>query len=227
MSGNWACRFTGRQVRIPARAAGARIWMARADFSFWIWNSVQDYDGYKYDPVWVEISCDGEAFVPFCSRMAGVNDDPEITAIGGWSHVFLDLAPYLGDTVQFRFRFRSDNRDVYAGSYIDDVKVSGRRSYAGVAEAPNVKVRASCAPSIVRGVLCLPEAASGVLWLPEATSHKLQAANLLDVSGSSVLDLRPGANDVRALAPGVYFVRGPKTRDGKPAIETRKVILER
>jgi len=30
---------------------------------------------------------------------------------------------------------------------------------------------------------------------------------LLDVSGRKVLDLKPGANDVRALAPGVYFFR--------------------
>jgi hypothetical protein len=30
---------------------------------------------------------------------------------------------------------------------------------------------------------------------------------LLDVSGRKVLDLRPGPNDVRALSPGVYFVR--------------------
>jgi len=30
---------------------------------------------------------------------------------------------------------------------------------------------------------------------------------LLDISGRKVLDLKPGANDVRQLAPGVYFVR--------------------
>jgi hypothetical protein len=30
---------------------------------------------------------------------------------------------------------------------------------------------------------------------------------LLDVAGRKVLDLKSGANDVRALAPGVYFVR--------------------
>jgi len=32
-------------------------------------------------------------------------------------------------------------------------------------------------------------------------------AALLDISGRKVLDLHPGANSVRALAPGVYFVR--------------------
>jgi hypothetical protein len=46
----------------------------------------------------------------------------------------------------------------------------------------------------------------GVLLLPEATSRIPQAA-LLDISGRKVLELKPGANDVRGLAPGVYFVR--------------------
>jgi DNA-binding beta-propeller fold protein YncE len=46
-----------------------------------------------------------------------------------------------------------------------------------------------------------------ILFLPEAPGLKLQAASMLDISGRKVLDLKPGANDVRALAPGVYFVR--------------------
>jgi hypothetical protein len=47
-------------------------------------------------------------------------------------------------------------------------------------------------------------------------------AELLDVSGRKVLDLHPGANDVRALAPGVYFVREAQAR--AQAQSVRKVI---
>ena len=47
----------------------------------------------------------------------------------------------------------------------------------------------------------------GVLSLPEASNHKPQAASLLDIAGRKALDLKLGPNDVRALAPGVYFVR--------------------
>jgi phosphoribosylformylglycinamidine (FGAM) synthase PurS component len=65
----------------------------------------------------------------------------------------------------------------------------------------------------------------GVLCLPEATSHKPQAASLMDISGRKVLDLKPGANDVRALAPGVYFVR--ETQAQAQAQAVRKVILTR
>jgi hypothetical protein len=41
------------------------------------------------------------------------------------------------------------------------------------------------------------------------------------------MDLGPGANDVRALAPGVYFVRRPKTEDGRPAADISKVVVTR
>jgi YVTN family beta-propeller protein len=58
---------------------------------------------------------------------------------------------------------------------------------------------ASCGPR--------PTVVKGVLFLPAASSHKPQAAGLLDISGRKILDLKPGENDVRALAPGVYFVR--------------------
>jgi hypothetical protein len=47
----------------------------------------------------------------------------------------------------------------------------------------------------------------GALVMPAASSRNPQAASLLDISGRKVMDLRPGANDVRALAPGIYFVR--------------------
>jgi hypothetical protein len=41
------------------------------------------------------------------------------------------------------------------------------------------------------------------------------------------MDLRPGVNDVRALAPGVYFVRGPRTEDGRPDATVRKIVITR
>ncbi|HDR00521.1 MAG TPA: hypothetical protein ENN51_09610 [candidate division WOR-3 bacterium] len=48
-----------------------------------------------------------------------------------------------------------------------------------------------------------------------------EPAALLDIAGREVITLRPGANDIRALAPGVYFLRprGP----GQP----EKVIIQR
>ena len=73
------------------------------------------------------------------------------------------------------------------------------------------------APSVVRGVL----------FLPGAASPKPQASSLLDITGRKVLDLHPGANDVRALAPGVYFVREqPQAASSKPQA-VQKVVVTR
>jgi len=56
-----------------------------------------------------------------------------------------------------------------------------------------------------------PTMIRGELYLPKASSRKPQAASLLDAAGRKVLKMEPGANDVRGLAPGVYFVRGNDT----------------
>jgi len=60
----------------------------------------------------------------------------------------------------------------------------------------------------------------GVLFLPRSTSQSA-STSLLDVSGREVMTLRLGENDVRALCPGVYFVKFT-SRAG-----TRKVIIAR
>jgi YVTN family beta-propeller protein len=77
----------------------------------------------------------------------------------------------------------------------------------GQEEAAGNGVRTASLPTIVRGVLFLP--ASGV--------ERPASSVLLDIAGRKVFDLVPGANDVSALAPGVYFVREPSG--------VRKVVL--
>jgi hypothetical protein len=62
----------------------------------------------------------------------------------------------------------------------------------------------------------------GVLRMPEK-----ETAVLLDISGRKVMDLKPGLNDIRHVAPGVYFVRRPETDDGRPREAVRKVIVQK
>jgi hypothetical protein len=50
---------------------------------------------------------------------------------------------------------------------------------------------------------------------------------LLDIQGRKVMDLEPGANDIRHVAPGVYFVRRPETGDGRPRTAVRKIVIRR
>jgi hypothetical protein len=65
----------------------------------------------------------------------------------------------------------------------------------------------------------------GVLVLPEASGRILPSTSLLDISGRVVLHLHPGVNDVRGLAPGVYFVREAQAQAQAQVI--LKVIITR
>jgi len=67
--------------------------------------------------------------------------------------------------------------------------------------------------SIVRGVLVLCAVGSR-----QSIGYR---AELLDAAGRRVMDLGPGANDVHALAPGVYFVREAQAQ----AQAIQKVVL--
>ncbi len=84
-----------------------------------------------------------------------------------------------------------------------------------VAERPDAETHAAqSGPTVIRGWLVLAE----------VSGRQSQAASLLDVSGMKVLDLHAGANDVRALAPGVYFVR-PASGVRRQASGVTKVVL--
>jgi hypothetical protein len=71
-----------------------------------------------------------------------------------------------------------------------------------------------------------PTVVHEMLWLPPASSVKHGAScTLLDISGRKVLDLKPGANDVRKLAPGVYFVLAEPQATGHKPQTVRKIVL--
>ncbi|HTW90936.1 MAG TPA: hypothetical protein VMH22_04440 [bacterium] len=71
---------------------------------------------------------------------------------------------------------------------------------AGIEETRNdARGTTSGRPTIVRGVLAL-----GGVGSRQNTADR---AELLDISGCKVMELRAGANDVSRLAPGVYFMR--------------------
>jgi hypothetical protein len=48
----------------------------------------------------------------------------------------------------------------------------------------------------------------------------------MDAAGRKVMDLRPGTNDIRALAPGVYFVHsGLSAVSRQPSAVITKVVI--
>jgi hypothetical protein len=103
---------------------------------------------------------------------------------------------------------------IYVGC--PDVVLAYSDAPPGVAETPSAEVRtANPMPTVVREVLLLPI----------ATHPKPQAASLMDPTGRRVMELHAGANDVRALAPGVYFVREEPQASSLTPQAVRKVVL--
>jgi hypothetical protein len=123
-------------------------------------------------------------------------------------------------------------RPYEAGYYVTPgiaygVALSGACAYVGCSDAglqayeffgAGVEGPAPQAPSsrpgatVVRGMLVL-HAATGV--------ERNASCVLLDISGRRVMELVPGPNDVRRLAPGVYFVQ----MESDCSRLTRKVVL--
>ena len=66
-----------------------------------------------------------------------------------------------------------------------------------------------------------------VLLLPAYGEGRKANGELLDVYGRKVAELHPGANDVRGLSPGVYFVREAQAQAQAQAQSIRKVVVTR
>ena len=86
-------------------------------------------------------------------------------------------------------------------------------AYPGVEEA-------AAQPGV--GTKMLQTVVRGTLFLPAVSRVGHSASSvLLDINGRKVMDLRPGANDVRALVPGVYFVREAAAQAVRKVVVTR------
>jgi hypothetical protein len=108
-----------------------------------------------------------------------------------------DMNSFNGRCYAYSDTASSGNRDSVMGDYI-------RLGFlqTGVEELENRGVSSEKGrATIARGVLHLPPSLSPLL-----------TQSLLDISGRMVLDLKPGANDVSRLNPGVYFVRDSEAR---------------
>jgi hypothetical protein len=88
---------------------------------------------------------------------------------------------------------------------------------SSVGQTPDREAQAlDCSPAVVRGSLILPA----------VNGQRTAVGALIDISGRKVLGLKPGANDVSRLAPGVYFVQEkPQAASFKPKA-VRKVVIQ-
>jgi YVTN family beta-propeller protein len=106
----------------------------------------------------------------------------------------------------------------YVGNRLSGSVSIIRSGGGGVAEAPYLHARAEMLASVIRGALYLPQASG---------SGRGTSAVLFNVAGRDVLDLKPGANDVSRLTPGVYFVGEGLGNMGQGLGRIRKVIITR
>ncbi|MCX6843439.1 MAG: YncE family protein [candidate division WOR-3 bacterium] len=95
---------------------------------------------------------------------------------------------------------------------------------AGLAGEPAPVLSRSMA-TIVRGVLVLGDCPRTGTVPKTVPRDRVPKPALLDISGRKVLDLHPDANDVRHLAPGVYFIREAQAQAQAQTI--RKVVVTR
>jgi YVTN family beta-propeller protein len=107
-----------------------------------------------------------------------------------------------------------ENRVYVANVYGSSISVL-RDSGGGITETMNdERGTMNVGPTIVRGIIRLT-----------IDECRMSNAGLLNAAGRKVMDLKPGANDVSRLAPGVYFVRAVS---GKlSAVGCRRVVLGR
>jgi DNA-binding beta-propeller fold protein YncE len=134
-----------------------------------------------------------------------------VTVIDGTTDEVLGHVPVGSDPASLAWNPVENRTYVacYRGSCVSVI----RDSVTGIRQTSNVEVRTTNLPTIVRGSLPL-------------TSSPLPAHySLLTADGRRVMCLQPGANDIRHLAPGVYFVHS--ALDNRHSSLVTKVVVTR
>ncbi|HTW92802.1 MAG TPA: hypothetical protein VMH22_14010 [bacterium] len=194
------------------------------------WSGVDDVSGQQsYQQEFPSIACDaaGRCHVVWCSQAGGTNyqlayaqrdtdgvwsSPTTLTALDSGSVNYPSIACDAVSGIHIVwYDNHTGNQDVY---YLHGVPAG-----TGVLETrpSSVVPRPYTAATLVRGVLFLRGS--------RRASSSPGPGCVLDISGRKVLDLLPGANDVRGLAPGVYFVREAQTQVQAQAVS--KIAITR
>jgi len=125
--------------------------------------------------------------------------------------------------------YNQESKRVYCAN-VQGSSISVLHAAPGVQETMNdERGTMDVIATIIHGVL--------VLGAVDSRQHTAYRAELLDITGRRVLDLHHGPNDVRSLAPGVYFVITPSSSSSPPegemdgvrgpsAVTVRKIVIE-
>ena len=115
----WGTNLSGSYKNSADEAVQKGSSISLVGFSSYILKFYHWYDTETgYDSGWVEISTDGGSTWSKVSPAYRGHDST-------WVQSTVDLTPYAGSNVLFRFRFKSDGSVNYAGWYIDSVSIVG------------------------------------------------------------------------------------------------------
>ncbi len=202
---------TGKVYGLAVHPDDANVVYAAASDS--LWKTVNG--GTTWTRLGVAYSLKAVCFYPGCpdTVLVGGRYGVALSTDGGgtWERFNAGLA--CSTVTRLRFGV-TDRVRLYAGTGAKGVY--GYSFPTGIGEMPNAELRMTNVPTIVRGVLRMPES---------AICHSTFV--LLNAMGREVAELRPGENDIRHLAPGVYFVRGKGSSGRGIKGPSAKVVIQR
>jgi len=170
--------------------------LSEATLTFYTWYEVEQGVDYAY----VEVSLDGVHWTTLPGQWTtqedtyGANYGHGYTGFsGGWVQERIDLTPYVGQAVQIRFEYVTDDGPLGAGVFLDDVEIAAL-GYRHEAEADD---GGWVARGFSRSPLVLPQA-----WLLQLVTQRQEGTTVErlalgpDNSGRWVVDLDAGESAV-------------------------------
>jgi immune inhibitor A len=97
-----------------------------ATLTFYTWYDIEE----DYDYAYVEVSADGKGWTTLPGQTT-TDHDPNGANYGhgytdvsqGWIQEKIDLTPYVGQKVQIRFEYLTDDGPIRAGLFLDDIEI--------------------------------------------------------------------------------------------------------
>jgi YVTN family beta-propeller protein len=202
-----------RSVRcLPAQGEVAvSVWLKRLVFvDSQTWSVVDT----------VAVACNYTCYDPVTGRMYCTDRARDtLSVVDCRRHRVIAQAPIPTDGSHTSIVYSAAAERCYVADYNNSSILVYRDTAEAVADEPLAKVTRTEPANIVHGWLLLSE-------LRPSHFGYGRAAVLVDAAGRRVLDLRLGPNDVRHLAPGVYFVRERSAVGGQRSADSvRKVII--
>jgi immune inhibitor A len=120
----WGGRGTNSDTTLTREFDLTRL--SKATLTFYTWYDIERGSDYAY----VEVSIDGERWETLPGQTT-TNHDPNGVIYGhgytdvshGWVQERIDLTPYVGQKVQVRFEYVTDDGPVHAGILLDDIEI--------------------------------------------------------------------------------------------------------